>query len=187
MKKVINSLRVRQVPIPGCEDYYVTECGRLWSEKSGKWLGETEKATRQGYIKTVMYTSTGEGRIKMDVHRIVAVTYLGLDWTLGRQMQVDHIDGDKTNNAVSNLRILSAQAHVGLQQKRRSPIVMTIENKYTGQRLRGTSCQLAKHPDISDSRFVLYNLVRGQHIDCTRSGWFLVENHGEKNQNLNHA
>lgn len=163
---------MRQVPIPGCEDYYVTECGRLWSEKSKKFLGETEKATRQGYIKTAM--ATKEGRIKIDLHRIVAITYLGLDYKLGRAMQVDHIDGDKTNNAVSNLRILPAGVHRKLQKGQRKPIVITIENKNTGQRLTGNTYQLARHPDVSDSRFVLYNLIRDL-IDYTRSGWFLVK------------
>eukprot|EP00820_Chromera_velia_P024283 Cvel_1474.t1-p1 / transcript=Cvel_1474.t1 / gene=Cvel_1474 / organism=Chromera_velia_CCMP2878 / gene_product=hypothetical protein / transcript_product=hypothetical protein / location=Cvel_scaffold52:6830-7903(-) / protein_length=358 / sequence_SO=supercontig / SO=protein_coding / is_pseudo=false len=52
------------------------------------------------------------------VHRLVALTFLGKEKEVkeqkfpGKQLDVDHIDGDKQNNSVDNLQWLTRQEHV---------------------------------------------------------------------------
>lgn len=59
----------------------------------------------QGYLSLKMTDDTGKLR-NVTVHRIVAATYLGLDYS-NSDIHVDHIDGDKLNNRADNLRLVS--------------------------------------------------------------------------------
>ena len=75
------------------------EChkGKL-REPYWRQIGSKEK---QGYL---VYHSNNAGTMKL--HRIIAVAFLGLDIE-NLETQVDHIDGDRSNNKVSNLRIVT--------------------------------------------------------------------------------
>jgi len=70
-------------------DYSVTEDGRVWSNKSGKFL--------KTYVRKSGYNSVSAGL----VHRLVAETYLPNPNGLP---EVDHIDNNKSNNHISNLQ-----------------------------------------------------------------------------------
>lgn len=87
--------------IPGYEGLYaITKNGAVWSypkttRNRGKWLGQRENL---GYM---LVTLCKEKTIKtMRVHRLVAITYLS---NPNNYPQINHLDGDKANNHVSNL------------------------------------------------------------------------------------
>lgn len=168
---------MREIPVPGFEGYYVTTEGQVWSERSGKFL-------KQYKGKGAPYPIIKIGGRGWTVHRLMGWAFLGLPPDAGRKYQVDHIDGDKSNNNLSNLRVVSAKAHSGLTErsehtKRRGEAArITIRHEITGQELRGTTRELELHPDVESSRHGLYNLVRGL-IKRTRAGWTLVESYRE--------
>jgi hypothetical protein len=89
--------------IPDCEGYEVSNYGNI--------------RNNQTRCKVLSYYSTNKGYIQVNIkvrgknrnfflHRLVAITFLprirGKDY-------VDHIDRDKTNNHVSNLRWVTAR------------------------------------------------------------------------------
>ena len=97
---------------------------------------------RRGGILNPSRTPLGYRVISIDgdvvyVHRLVAEAFLGRF----PGMQVDHIDGDKNNNAVSNLRWVTAQENVrhsydlgrGYNRKSRTgiPVVMICGEERT--------------------------------------------------------
>lgn len=84
--------------------YEITEDGRVFSV-SANWRGHgthemTQKACKDGYPTVQVYL---EGKRKrVFVHRLVAYKFLGEKPSSAHQ--VCHIDGNKNNNHVSNLR-----------------------------------------------------------------------------------
>lgn len=83
--------------IPGHPDYYVSNTGLIKSRKWGKVRLLKPKLDASGYNRVGLYT---DGKFKnMLVHRVVAQVFISND---GKR-QVNHIDGDKSNNHVINL------------------------------------------------------------------------------------
>lgn len=83
--------------IPGYEDLYsAEEDGRIYSHISNKYL--TPNYNRR-YLK---FTLCKDGiREDKDVHRLVALTFIP---NPENKPKIDHIDRNKHNNAVSNLK-----------------------------------------------------------------------------------
>ena len=81
--------------IKGYESYLVTEDGDVWSTKRNKYL---TKSYNNGYAKIIIKVN-GVHHNKL-VHRLVATTYID---NPNNKPQVNHKDGDKSNNNISNL------------------------------------------------------------------------------------
>ena len=84
--------------------YSVSEDGRIFSLNYGR-TGRTQELspdTVGGYYR-VQLSKNGK-RKKFYVHRLVAQAFLE-DWN--PDLDVDHIDMNKTNNHISNLRMLT--------------------------------------------------------------------------------
>ncbi len=81
----------------GFKGYFVTEYGDVYSEKTKKFLNLQHNDN--GYV---CVTIRLDGKTKtLRTHRLVAMTYLKDSFFEGAH--VNHIDGNKTNNHVSNL------------------------------------------------------------------------------------
>lgn len=92
--------------IPGYEGrYMINESGdilRLF--KNGKHITLKQHENKRGYM-TVRLNLNKKGKT-FRVHQLVAMTYLNHKLS-GMSRVVDHIDEDKKNNHVSNLRVVS--------------------------------------------------------------------------------
>ena len=86
--------------VPGWESYQVSSHGRVKSLK--KNLIRKVHPSREGYLQVNLIV--GDRRKMWSVHRLVAYTFLGLDLDDKWQI-VLHLDDDKTNNHVSNLKV----------------------------------------------------------------------------------
>lgn len=110
-------------PCPGYEQHYeVSNLGRVktkavfirhdgsWSELHGyvkKLKIRTQQTNRYGY-KTIKLCKLGNCT-QARVHRLVAQAFIPTD---NPKNQINHIDGDKTNNNVSNLEWVTAQENM---------------------------------------------------------------------------
>lgn len=84
--------------IKGYEGLYaITSCGKVWSYRSNKFLKPAK--TNVGYYY-VNLSNNGEVK-KILIHRLVAAAYIDNPENLPT---VDHIDRNKENNSVLNLR-----------------------------------------------------------------------------------
>lgn len=87
------------------EQYLISSYGRLFSVKSNKVLKTYLRPT--GYINA-HYVACGR-EVNIGVHRLVAQAFLP---NPDNMPQVNHIDGDKTNNKVDNLEWVSSKENV---------------------------------------------------------------------------
>ena len=86
--------------------YCVTPNGEVANAVTGKTLrgGRNSK----GYLTVSLYDGSSPKKPKSFlVHRLVAGAYLGPS-----DLQINHKDGDKTNNAVSNLEYVTCKENV---------------------------------------------------------------------------
>lgn len=88
----------KKVAIEGYEDYLVSENGVVYSLKNGNKHALMQRVDIDGY-KTVGLYKNGKAK-RFKVHRLVAIAFL--DRPDGKDC-VNHIDGNKWNNQVSNL------------------------------------------------------------------------------------
>ena len=87
--------------------YEVYEDGRIWSYSHNKWL---KPMTRKDGYKQVCLVDN-EGKKKMyKLHRVVFEAVTGSP--IPSNMQVNHIDERKDNNARSNLNLMSRKENV---------------------------------------------------------------------------
>lgn len=96
-------------PIPGHEMYAIDEYGNVWSDYVDRFVRATIRRGDTSYFKVGLLVSSKPKRYKhYYIHQLVLLTYVG---PCPHGMQVDHIDGNSTNNQLSNLRYVSARGN----------------------------------------------------------------------------
>lgn len=107
--------------IPEYEGLYaITSCGRVFSYRRQIFL--KPRITKTGYCRVALYK---DGKAKdFLVHRLVAEAYLPNPDNLP---QVNHLDENKINNALSNLEWCTAAENVNYSQARKVICVETDE------------------------------------------------------------
>ncbi len=94
------------MPVIGYEGRYgITKTGKVWaypnlSRNKGRWL--VQCVSKCGYLYVCLFKD-GKRKNKY-VHALVADAFLGER----NGLQVNHIDGDKKNNMISNLEFVTA-------------------------------------------------------------------------------
>lgn len=87
--------------IPGYKGHYkVSSFGKVLSLKYGKERLLKTRTEPKGSL-TVTLSTNSDGGTTTSVHHLVWLTYVG---PLKKGANIDHIDGDKTNNKLSNLK-----------------------------------------------------------------------------------
>ena len=104
--------------IDGMPDYYISNKGIVYSTKvsprynpKGEMRVLRPRTHPSGYLYYGIYL--GKGKTKQRKwrrgHRLVAITFLG---KIGKGMEINHKSGDKHDNRVDNLEIVSRQQNI---------------------------------------------------------------------------
>jgi hypothetical protein len=91
-------------PALGFEDrYLISDTGVVTSVRSGNRILTPDSNSPHGYVRVGLFN--GITQIKYAVHRLVALVFIP---NPENKPQVNHIDGNKKNNLVSNLEWVTA-------------------------------------------------------------------------------
>lgn len=129
---------------------------RLVVNKNGDVYGMKSNGNIR-IIPNVANDKTGYSRIRCGNkitkrHRIIAYTYLGLDLEKPKQ-QIDHIDGNKLNNSLDNLRVVTHQQNQWNQTKAKGYYFNKPSKKWKAQiRLNSKNIHLGLYETESEAR-----------------------------------
>ena len=103
-KKIVNC------KYPLLYDYYVTDDGRVWSDVSKKFM--KKYLDKDGYEKVELRSSDLPPKKchRYSVHRLIMENFFPFEGM--EDYQVNHIDGNKTNNALINLEWVSCTENI---------------------------------------------------------------------------
>ena len=105
MTNIINSIEYKLIPIDCNSKYLISKCGKLFSLTSNKILKKIKNS--DGYLQ---HGLTINGKLKMiAIHRLLCLTYLD---NKENKTHVNHKDGNKTNNCLSNLEWCTCKENI---------------------------------------------------------------------------
>jgi len=88
--------------------YEISDCGEIRNSKTSKIL--CKKLDRDGYFQIGLRKLGDRHKIWFSIHRLVALYFL--EPPDNQNNQVDHIDNNKTNNKVENLRWVTKKDNI---------------------------------------------------------------------------
>ena len=111
--------------IPGFSRYQVSNMGRI---RAKAYLAKREvhgdmhmkqkilkgATDAMGYLHVRLVPDDGGKPVLWKIHQLVGLMYLGYDRKNTDGLVIDHIDGNKQNNRLSNLQILDGKYNLGI-------------------------------------------------------------------------
>lgn len=94
--------------VPG---YLISSDGLVWSKKTNRIIKSAKNKPGYQYVNLRV-----NGKTKpYAIHRLVAEAFLG---SIHENMVVDHINSDKNDNSLENLRIISRKSNIAFSRKK---------------------------------------------------------------------
>jgi len=98
---IYNGIEYTQIPY--APTYYISRCGKVLSIRSGIIKSILLSIDKDGYLSCNIHRGTG--KTKKPLHRLLCNAFMALDMD-NRSLCVNHIDGNKVNNSLSNIEIV---------------------------------------------------------------------------------
>jgi HNH endonuclease/NUMOD4 motif len=138
------------VGVIGLPRYSVSSFGRVFDHKRDKLLVQTSDWS--GYLRVKLWVQ--DIRMTVSVHRLVAFAFLGSNTI---NLEVNHIDGDKTYNHISNLELVTRSEQMRhayenelIDVPKRTPIICVETNvEYKSIREASRDLNIRSHKSIT--------------------------------------
>lgn len=89
-------------------EYKINKNGDVFSTYRNQWKEMSKQQISKGYLRVGLTTTTG--RKFFMIHRLVMEAYSPVDNSL--ELEVNHLDGNKTNNNIENLEWCTGSCNV---------------------------------------------------------------------------
>lgn len=139
-------------------DYYVTDDGRVWSDKSKKFMAQS--FDKNGYKKVALRSKDLPPKKchLYSVHRLMMENFFPFHGM--ENYQVNHIDGDKTNNNLSNLEWVTCKENIqhavvtglraeinGAAKLTTNEVIEIYKRSHNGEKNVDLGAEFHVHPD----------------------------------------
>lgn len=95
--------------VKGFENVYrISNYGNLASNKRGGWGTLSNINSKGGYLSVVLREKDKVRYTR--IHRLVYEAFIG-DIPSGKRFHIHHIDGNKQNNCIDNLKLVDSKEH----------------------------------------------------------------------------
>ncbi len=148
-------------------NYFVTEEGLVFSSKTNKFLKFSYD--QQGYQRVGLYVGDYKSKT-IKVHRLVAETFID---NIENKKDVNHIDGNKANNNISNLEWCTRSENIKHAFKNGLKIV-------TQNQIDGVKKRFSKQV-VDKSNGKIYNSLKDASIDLNVN-YSTLKNNFRKNR-----
>lgn len=172
------------LPFPCKHLYTIYEDGRIHNDTNGKWIRGTSIDNHNRYVK--IHLGTDEAGKFLPLHRLVAQIFIP---NPNNYPQVNHIDGNRYNNAASNLEWCTAKQNIrhcwdtGLHMRQHGEMIGT--SKLTDEEAKWVysfrDSGLTPKQFVNRYRFYKINLNSVRSIWQGRS-WSRVTGHSSLNK-----
>jgi hypothetical protein len=157
---------MEQKKISGYERYLVSENGDVFSTITNKFLKKNK--TGIGYESVALHENSKQKTFR--IHRLVAKAFI---LNPDNKPQINHIDGNKSNNHISNLEWCTAKENIvhafktGLNKKTDKAKLMTSENNKL--RIGGKNPGAVKVFNVKTKEVFDTILMAAEHIGMNKS------------------
>ena len=125
--------------------YQINEYGEIWDNEKLKYVKPSKTQHKNSYLFVNIYNyETGKRKLYY-VHHLV-MKYFGSPKP-GDNYEIDHLDGDKSNNYVYNLDWVTHK-----ENKLRAKAMVLVSNGWVNRNPKRTDLVKSMHWDIIDSR-----------------------------------
>lgn len=106
----MEKIKITNCKYPLKYDYYATDDGRVWSEQSKKFM--KQYLDKDGYCKVELRSEDLPPKRchRYSVHRLIMENFFPFEGM--ENYQVNHINGDKTDNHLSNLEWVTCKENI---------------------------------------------------------------------------
>lgn len=161
LQKLQKGVCMKRQWIEGYEGKYeILDTGKVLSYKKNGNIHDIGRQNSDGYM-IVTLSDLDNNRVTRTIHRLIAEAFLPK--VEGKDI-VDHIDEDKTNNAVSNLRWCSPQENIGFYNtkegrrhhiqlgKKRKEQLLTVQNNLIVEKKKFNEYVKSSNKELDEAR-----------------------------------
>jgi len=146
--------------IENYEDYFISNLGRVKSTKNNKIKYLKLCVNSEGYYAVKLFQN-GKGKM-IKVHRLIAKAFID---NPNNHLCVDHIDGDRKNNNLDNLRWVTNQQNQHNRTKAKGYTWHKKANKWMSQiNINNKKIHLGYFDNEEDARQAYLNAKEIYHV-----------------------
>ena len=116
----------KPIPVNGLDLYRATNFGRIFNKNTKLEMSQTPRY-EGGFLAVTLYNTITKKSTRQQVHIIIYKTFVNSEHdTSNKSIYISHIDKNKTNNCVDNLKCVRNEGGKHLTKRRPAEIISDI-------------------------------------------------------------